>query len=94
MIVLNREKVMKKTVKKYENCDLDYKSLEDAIEYLQELSAKFGSSATLSMEEYGATVEYSREETDDEYRVRLSTDEHHKEFRKRQYEQLKKEFGE
>lgn len=85
-------------------------NIEDAIEYLQFLKAKADEqgvkySLDYNQEyEYGGTERYviglveSREETDEEYEVRIRTIEEHKkaalEQRRLQFEQLSKEFGE
>lgn len=81
---------------------IDGDTLSEGIAHLQKLASQFGADAKINFlvrwdGDVYFEVKYSREETDDEYIARL--DREHmvevssREARRKQYEQLKKEFA-
>ena len=92
----------RKTKHAYEELDLTYTSLGNAKEVIDEAIERYGKDATLEIEsvpDYGGdrirvAVCYQRPETDAEMQERLALEEHWRDARRKQYEQLRKEFGE
>lgn len=88
--------------RKIEDAVSDYDNLSVAIEKLSECLAKipeeYRDSAQISFGESFecpyCNIEYSSPETDKEYQKRIEQDERIRELRRKQYEALKKEFGE
>lgn len=79
---------------------LEGKTLKDASEFLMSIHTKYPSDAYIDVglrdnygEEAYVVVRYRSEETDEEISKRLAREALSQEYRKKQFEQLKKEFG-
>lgn len=80
---------------------LDGKTLEDASKFLMSISSNYPKDAYIDVgceQEYGdytayLVVSYKSEETDEELAHRVVREEQSAEYRRKQFEQLKKEFG-
>lgn len=100
---------MAKRLNKWESRDIKYVSgtLEQFIQQLRDefeeiVPEEYWKTATVNLDkeyDYGDSVTpiiqftWSRPETDDEFNLRKSNEEIQLEYRRKQYEQLKKEFG-
>lgn len=88
------------TVTRRKKLDLDGLSIEAAVEYLTSMYHKHTDTAYISVSwdsEYDSTIGivelvYQELETDAEYLARTEREKRGKEYRRKQYEQLKKEF--
>ena len=86
----------RKKVKDKEYCWFDfYGKIDNIISYLQESKEKGWEGIDYECD-YDNTKQYylykTRLETDEEYNLRMSEEQSWKEYRRKQYEQLKKEF--
>lgn len=77
--------------------NIDDMSLKDAITHLQILADRFGEDADIDFTcnydgDRDFTVKWISEETDTEYEWRISNDVRQQEYRRQQYEALKREF--
>lgn len=90
----------RKTKHAYEELDLTYTSLWNAKEVIDNAVERYGKDAALEIESVPdycgerirVAVCYQRAETDAEMQERLSLEEHWKDDRRKQYEQLRREF--
>ena len=86
----------KKMIRRTTYLDWDYSSLKYIKEELDNSIERYGEDSIISIEEsYGdheLCLYYQSLETDEEYETRLRHENISKEYRRQQYEQLKKEF--
>ena len=94
-----------KKIMVYRKDDIKYslygKTLEDASKFLISISSNYPKDAYIDVgceqdyEDYTAylVVSYQSEETDEELAHRVASEEQNAEYRRKQFEQLKKEFG-
>lgn len=93
-------KQKRQTITDTRKLDIDYLSLESAIEILTEAMKDGYKQVEFEVERgyYDShtavfTVTKQREETDQEYEARLRKEDYLKQWKRAEYERLKKEFG-
>ena len=93
-------KQKRQTVTETRNLDINYCSIDTAIEELKEAREQGFTQVELEAEQgyYDScsaifTVSKEREENDEEFNARLAREEYYRNTRRREYERLKKEFG-
>lgn len=94
-----------KKITVYRKDDIKYslagKTLEDASKFLMSISSAYPKDAYIDVgceQDYGdytayLVVSYRSEETDEELAYRVAREDQSAEYRRKQFEQLKKEFG-
>lgn len=72
-------------------------TMKELVEYFAEKAERYGEEAFLAItydfdDVMLITINVKREETDQEYEYRMAAEDRAKEYRRKQFEQLKKEF--
>jgi len=87
---------MNKTIEDKRNIEIDYKTLDEVIKILDNIRKEVGGNARFEISHkwdcHFCYVIWKRPENDKEREERLKQDRENKEWRKKQYEKLKKEF--
>jgi len=93
------KKKPKHTITAKEHIDISYIPLKELIPELQELMKEYGGDAKIQIEvgeydHYTSYITWERPESAEERHARLCLERENREWRKKQYEALKEEFGE